>query len=70
MKKKQVMNLKANSEVEDMSQTGMIPGMEELFSLLKISEIHKSGEYDRIMVDCAPTGETLSLSCESSFPQE
>lgn len=54
-------NMLPNSEVEDMSQTGMIPGMEELFSLLKISEIHKSGEYDRIMVDCAPTGETLSL---------
>lgn len=54
-------NMLPNSEVEDMSQTGMIPGMEELFSLLKISEIHKSGEYDRILVDCAPTGETLSL---------
>ena len=47
-----------NMSIKDL---GMIPGMEELFALLKISEIHKSGEYERIIVDCAPTGETLSL---------
>lgn len=40
---------------------GMVPGMEELFSLLKIAEIYQKGDYERIMVDCAPTGETLSL---------
>lgn len=45
----------------DMSDFGMIPGTEELFSLLKISDIYKSGKYENIMVDCAPTGETLSL---------
>ena len=38
-----------------------IPGFEDLFSLLKIAKLHESGEYDRIFVDCAPTGETLSL---------
>ena len=43
------------------SDIGIIPGTEELFSLLKIAELHKSGIYDRIIVDCAPTGETLSL---------
>lgn len=40
---------------------GMMPGMEELFSLLKVSDIYRSGKYDRMIVDCAPTGETLSL---------
>ena len=51
------------SDMDDMSirDLGMMPGMEELFSLLKIADIHKSGEYERIIVDCAPTGETLSL---------
>ncbi|MGL4607591.1 MAG: ArsA family ATPase [Eubacteriaceae bacterium] len=39
----------------------MFPGIEELFSLLKIHKLHKKGEYDLIIVDCAPTGETLSL---------
>jgi len=41
------------------------PGMDELFSLLQIREHHASGEYDVIVVDCAPTGETLRLL---SFP--
>jgi arsenite-transporting ATPase len=41
------------------------PGMDELFSLLQIKEHHESGEFDAIIVDCAPTGETLRLL---SFP--
>ena len=41
------------------------PGMDELFSLLQIREHHRSGSYDVIVVDCAPTGETLRLL---SFP--
>ncbi|MCR5252004.1 MAG: ArsA family ATPase [Lachnospiraceae bacterium] len=51
------------SKAEDLSlqDMGMFPGMEELFSLMRISDLHESGKYDRIIVDCAPTGETLSL---------
>ena len=41
------------------------PGMDELFSLLQIKHHHQSGEFDAIVVDCAPTGETLRLL---SFP--
>ena len=41
------------------------PGMDELFSLLQIKAHHESEEYDAIIVDCAPTGETLRLL---SFP--
>ncbi len=37
------------------------PGMDELFSLLKLLELHEGGTYERIIVDCAPTGETLAL---------
>lgn len=44
-----------------MDDFGIIPGMEELVSLLKIAEVYKEGSYERIIVDCAPTGETLSL---------
>ena len=39
----------------------LLPGFENLFSLLKIRKLYLSGVYDRIIVDCAPTGETLSL---------
>jgi arsenite-transporting ATPase len=41
------------------------PGLDELFSLLQIKAHHDSGDYDAIVVDCAPTGETLRLL---SFP--
>src|SRR5258708_4928654 len=41
------------------------PGMDELFSLLRLQAAHQSGEWDVIVVDCAPTGETLRLL---SFP--
>ena len=52
---------KTLSMAGDMDEMGMMPGMEELFSLLKISEIYEKGTYDRMIVDCAPTGETLSM---------
>lgn len=39
----------------------VIPGMDELASLLWIAEHHDSGAYDVIVVDAAPTGETLRL---------
>lgn len=44
----------------------ILPGMEELSSLLLITHYHDSGDYDVIIVDCAPTGETLRLL---SFPE-
>ena len=37
------------------------PGMDELFSLLQLKRHHRSGEFDVVIVDCAPTGETLRL---------
>ena len=49
------------SEEVSAEEFGIIPGMEELFSLLKIEQIYNEGKYKRIIVDCAPTGETLSL---------
>ena len=41
------------------------PGLDELFSLLQIKRHHEAGEFDVLVVDCAPTGETLRLL---SFP--
>jgi arsenite-transporting ATPase len=41
------------------------PGMDELFSLLQIKQHHETDEFDVVVVDCAPTGETLRLL---SFP--
>ena len=45
-------------EAEEMS---LFPGMEELFSLMKIRNYSLTKEYDVVIVDCAPTADTLRL---------
>lgn len=47
-------------------EMAILPGMEELANLLYIVGFYESGKYDTIVVDCAPTGETLRLL---SFPE-
>lgn len=42
-------------------EVSVLPGMDELASLLQIVYLAESGRYDVIIVDCAPTGETLKL---------
>ncbi|MDI6809847.1 MAG: TRC40/GET3/ArsA family transport-energizing ATPase [Candidatus Eisenbacteria bacterium] len=46
-------------------ELSVLPGMEELFSLLKMKEFHSAGKYDVLIIDCAPTGGTVRLL---SFP--
>jgi arsenite-transporting ATPase len=41
------------------------PGMDELFSLLALHDAHEDPRWDAIVVDCAPTGETMRML---SFP--
>lgn len=38
-----------------------IPGLEPMFFLLKVQQLISEGGYDRVILDLAPTGETLSL---------
>lgn len=60
---KAIMNLfpDTGGKKQAMEDIVIFPGIEELFCLLKIQDIYESGSYDVIIVDCAPTGETLSL---------
>ena len=46
-------------------ELAVLPGMDELFGLLEIHRARQKGSYDCIIVDCAPTGQTLRLL---SFP--
>ncbi|REK15633.1 MAG: ArsA family ATPase [Actinobacteria bacterium] len=39
----------------------IFPGMDELFALLEVNQHARSGSYDVVVVDCAPTAETLRL---------
>ena len=43
----------------------IFPGLEELFSLLKINEYYEKESYDVIIADCAPTANTIRML---SFP--
>ena len=47
-------------------EASILPGMEELASLLQIGNLADSGKYDVIVVDMAPTGATLQLL---AFPE-
>jgi arsenite-transporting ATPase len=46
-------------------EMAVFPGMEELCSLLQVREQARAGRFDCLIVDCAPTGETMRLL---SFP--
>jgi arsenite-transporting ATPase len=46
-------------------EMAVLPGMEELAGLLHLINHYNQGDYEVIVVDCAPTGETLRLL---SFP--
>jgi arsenite-transporting ATPase len=45
-------------EVEELL---VFPGFEDLISLLKIKQVNDENNYEVLIVDCAPTGETMSL---------
>lgn len=55
-----LMVLKSEKTIET-EELLVFPGFEELLSLIKIKDIYDEGKYDVLIVDCAPTGETMSL---------
>jgi arsenite-transporting ATPase len=42
-------------------EMSILPGMEEAFPLIRIKKHKERGDYDLLVIDCAPTGETLRL---------
>jgi arsenite-transporting ATPase len=42
-------------------EASVLPGMEELASLLQVIHLYDTGDYDVIIIDAAPTGATLQL---------
>jgi arsenite-transporting ATPase len=45
-------------EAEELS---VVPGLDELFALTELDGLCSSGDYDVVLVDCAPTAETIRL---------
>lgn len=48
----------ASVEAEELA---VLPGLEEIFGLVDLKQHAASGEWDLIVVDCAPTAETIRL---------
>jgi arsenite-transporting ATPase len=46
------------SEVEA-EELAILPGMEELSAMMYINQYHREGRYDVIILDCAPTAESM-----------
>jgi len=42
-------------------EMAILPGMEELFSLLKVKGFADTKVYELVVIDCAPTGETVRM---------
>ena len=57
---RQIIDEKANGGIEA-DEVLLFPGLEELCALIRILDIYEEKTYDVIVVDCAPTGETLAL---------
>ncbi|MGH2734247.1 MAG: ArsA family ATPase [Actinomycetota bacterium] len=55
-----VLNWAGLTEVES-EELSVIPGLDELFALADVKRHHDDGPFDVLIVDCAPTGETLRL---------
>jgi arsenite-transporting ATPase len=52
---------KAGVDALEAEELTVLPGAEEVLALLELRKQAASGLYDLIVVDCAPTGETLRL---------
>jgi arsenite-transporting ATPase len=65
---KYITDLFMSKAVKDIStqELTVFPGMEDLMSMLRILNFYKEKRFDVIVIDCAPTGETLALL---SFPE-
>ncbi len=57
---RQIISEKANDGIQA-DEALLFPGFDELFSLLHILDAYEQQYYDVMIVDCAPTGQTLAL---------
>ncbi len=56
----QLMNW-AGTETIQAEELTVIPGLDEIFALIDVKTHVEGGNYDMLVVDCAPTAETLRL---------
>lgn len=51
----------AGLDAVEAEELAVLPGLDELFALTDINTLARSGQYDVVVVDCAPTADTIRL---------
>jgi arsenite/tail-anchored protein-transporting ATPase len=51
----------AGADAIEAEELAVLPGLDELFALTEIEALCASGDHDVVVVDCAPTAETIRL---------
>ena len=51
----------AGADAVEAEELAVVPGLDEVFALADIKAFAASGDYDLVVVDCAPTAETIRL---------
>ena len=51
----------AGADTVEAEELAVVPGLDEVFALADIKAFATSGQYDVVVVDCAPTAETIRL---------
>jgi arsenite-transporting ATPase len=51
----------AGADTIEAEELAVVPGLDEVFALADIKQFATSGDYDVVVVDCAPTAETIRL---------
>ena len=51
----------AGADTVEAEELAVVPGLDEVFALADIKQFATSGDYDVVVVDCAPTAETIRL---------
>jgi arsenite-transporting ATPase len=51
----------AGANAVEAEELSVVPGLDEVFALADIKEFATSGDFDVVVVDCAPTAETIRL---------
>jgi len=51
----------AGAGAVEAEELAVVPGLDEVFALADIKEVATRGDYDVVVVDCAPTAETIRL---------
>lgn len=51
----------AGMEEVEAEELSVLPGLDEIFALTDIERLHRSGAWEVLVVDCAPTAETIRL---------